>query len=774
MLPAADGNERPRRFPAESSYKESAPRLSPDRSAKETAPETEHGTGRTIGPLHIPPFPSGQDLLAWRERILFVSLASGLVIGIFVLIPSFALAVMEGQWAVAIIDSLAVLVAMGIFFSRGISYGVRATGALALVYAIGIGVCLSFGFMSGGPAWLFFFAVIAAVLLGLRGAIAAFCINVVSMATIGWLLQQGLLGPDLAFFKSVKHALVAGVNYLLLNAIAAVSVAVLLGGLQAKAEQEEKTAKALEKEQQELIAAQQILQQEVETRKKTESALRESEERFREMAELMPETIYEMDRGGRLTYVNQSAFERFGYSQSDFSRGLHALSMIAPEDQERAGENIKRILAGEKLGLTEYTAVRNDGSRFPAMFHSAPIYRDGRPVGLRGFVVDVTERNRLEQQFYRAQRLESIGTLAGGIAHDFNNLLMGIQGRASMVLMDLDSSHPHYGSLKGIEEHVASAANLTNQLLGFARSGKYEVKTTDVNLLVEKTLDMFGRTRKEIRIFRKLAEPLPPVEVDRGQIEQVLLNLFVNAWQAMPGGGNLFVETAAVLQESDQDPDMPVDAERCVTISVTDTGAGMAPDVRERIFEPFFTTRAMGRGTGLGLATAYGIVRNHGGRIQVFSDEGKGTTFRITLPASDKSLEGAVPSIKESHRGGSETILLVDDEEMIREVGRQLLGRLGYQVLVAAGGKEALAVFTADPSRIDLVILDMIMPDMGGKEVFEKLREERADIRVLLSSGYSLDGEASQILRQGCDGFLQKPFDLKQLSAKIREVLEAR
>ena len=300
------------------------------------------------------------------------------------------------------------------------------------------------------------------------------------------------------------------------------------------------------------------------------------------------------------------------------------------------------------------------------------------------------------------------------------------------------------------------------------------MKATDVNLLVEKTLEMFGRTRKEIRIFRKLAEPLPPVEIDRGQIEQVLLNLFVNAWQAMPDGGSLFVETAEVSKRAVPEGDVPSEAERFVRISVTDTGAGMDPAVRERIFEPFFTTRAMGRGTGLGLATAYGIVRNHGGRIQVLSQEGKGSTFHVTLPASDKPVEAAMRTAKEIHSGGSETVLLVDDEEVVREVGEQLLKKLGYRVLTAGGGKEALAKFSEDPSQIDLVILDMIMPDLGGKEVFEQLRAKRADTRVLLSSGYSLDGQASEILHQGCDGFIQKPFDLKQLSSKVREILDGR
>jgi PAS domain S-box-containing protein len=714
-----------------------------------------------------------KDLMAWRERILFVCIASMVLVGFVVLIPSLTLAIREGRIQVVLIDLLAAVVGLSILLLKRLSYRLRAATALSLAYIVGIGVCFSFGFLSGGPAWLFFFAIFAAIFLGLKGALVALFINVFSMTAIGWLIRQGALGPDLAFFKTPVHALVAGVNYILLNGAAAVSVAVLLRGLQEKAEQEETSAKELEREQKELIAAKEILQEEIENRKRTETALRESEERFREMAELMPETIFEMSVGGELTYANQSAFERFGYTQDDFSEGLNALSMIAEEDRSRAAANIQKIVSGERVGITEYTAVRKDGSRFPAIFHSAAIHRGGEVVGLRGFIIDVTERKHLEAQFYQAQRLESIGTLAGGIAHDFNNLLMGIQGRASMVLSDLEPSHPHYQNLKGIEDHVASAAHLTNQLLGFARSGKYEVRLTDINQLVEKSLDMFGRTRKEIRIFRKLEENLSPVEVDRGQIEQVLLNLFVNAWQAMPGGGQLYIETAGASSWEVGEFGLSPEAESYVKISVTDTGTGMDPAVQERIFEPFFTTRNMGRGTGLGLATAYGIIRNHGGTIQVSSKKQSGTTFRVYLPASAKTPAGdAAPVAPAERSGGSETVLLVDDEEMIRDIGSQLLEKLGYRVLTASGGQEAVDLFLQNPSGIDLVILDMIMPGTGGKEVFKQIRAARSDARVLLSSGYSVDGQASEILRQGCDGFIQKPFNLQDLAEKVREILD--
>ena len=267
--------------------------------------------------------------------------------------------------------------------------------------------------------------------------------------------------------------------------------------------------------------------------------------------------------------------------------------------------------------------------------------------------------------------MESIGTLAGGIAHDFNNLLMAIQGRASMMLMDKDSSHPDFGHLRGIEGYVGNAADLTRQLLGFARGGKYEVKPTDLNELIRKENRMFGRTKKEISIREKYEENLWPVEVDRGQIQQVLLNLYVNAWQAMPGGGNSILETENVTLDENYVKPFSVEPGRYVKISVTDTGIGMDKATQERIFDPFFTTKGLGRGTGLGLASAYGIIKNHGGFINVYSEKGHGSTFNIYLPASEKEVIEEKKPTGETLKG-SETVLFVDDEEMITEVAGDL------------------------------------------------------------------------------------------------------
>jgi CheY-like chemotaxis protein len=291
-----------------------------------------------------------------------------------------------------------------------------------------------------------------------------------------------------------------------------------------------------------------------------------------------------------------------------------------------------------------------------------------------------------------------------------------------------------------------------------------------MNDIIKETSSMFGRTKKEISIHRKYGKDLFTVEVDRGQMEQVFMNLYVNAWQAMPGGGEIYLETENTLLDDEQTVLYAVTPGRYVKISVTDTGTGMDEKTKERIFDPFFTTKEMGRGTGLGLATVYGIIKGHKGMIHVESEPGHGTTFTIYLPASEKEAVKAEKATGTIARG-TETILLVDDEKMVLEVSRELLESMGYRVYAAGSGQEAIAVYMEKRNEIDLVILDMIMPGISGGETFDRLREINPGIKVLLSSGYSIEGQAQEIMDRGCNGFLQKPFRLTNLSRKVREMI---
>jgi PAS domain S-box-containing protein len=511
-------------------------------------------------------------------------------------------------------------------------------------------------------------------------------------------------------------------------------------------------------------------------RKDAERALRESEAKYRELVQNANSIIMRRNSQGTITFFNEFAQDFFGFTE-DQILGRNVIGTIVPE-RDSSGQDMVAMIQDigrhpEKYSTHENENMRRNGERvWVAWTNKAIRVKDGVVLEILCIGNDITERKKLEAQLQQAQKMEAIGTLAGGVAHDFNNLLMGIQGRTSLMLMGTDPSHPHHAHLKGIEESVESASELTRQLLGFARGGKYEVKTTNLNELLTRNSDMFARTKKEISIYKKFQEDIWPVDVDQGQIEQVLLNLYVNAWQAMPGGGELYLETKNVSLSKKFVRPFQLEPGRFVKVSVTDTGIGMDEKTQQRIFDPFFTTKEMGRGTGLGLASAYGIIKNHGGIIDVSGKKGDGTTFTIYLPASEKGFEEHEQKPSDTVKEGTETILFVDDEEMILEVGKELLKEMGYRVQTARSGTEAIELYKDHKNSIDLVILDMIMPEMSGGEAFDRLKEMNPGLKVLLSSGYSIDGQADDIMARGCNGFIQKPFDLAELSAKIREIVE--
>jgi PAS domain S-box-containing protein len=516
--------------------------------------------------------------------------------------------------------------------------------------------------------------------------------------------------------------------------------------------------------------------------KRAGEALRSSEEKYRELVENANSIILRRDATGRITFFNEYASRFLGFSRDEII-GRNVVGTIVPLS-DSAGKDLAQMILNISVHPEQYKSNENenickDGTRVWVAWTNKPILDDqGRCVEILCIGNDITKRKRAEEEnralterLQHADKMEAIGTLAGGIAHDFNNLLMGIQGYASLSLMNLDSFHPNYGRLKRIEEQVKSGADLTRQLLGFARGGRYEVKPADMNDILEKTSSMFGRTKKEISIHRKYGNDLWIVEVDRGQMEQVFMNLYVNAWQAMPGGGEIYLETENTILSGKQVLAYAVKAGRYIKISMTDTGTGMDAKTRERVFDPFFTTKEMGRGTGLGLATVYGIIKGHGGMINVYSKPGHGTTFNIYLPASEKDVVKEKTATGTIARG-TEAILLVDDEEIVLEVSRELLESMGYPVYATGSGQEAIAVYMEKRNEIELVILDMIMPGISGGETFDRLREINPEIKVLLSSGYSITGQAQEILDRGCNGFLQKPFHMEKLSHKVREMLD--
>ncbi len=504
--------------------------------------------------------------------------------------------------------------------------------------------------------------------------------------------------------------------------------------------------------------------------KKAEAALKESEQKFRALVEQSPLGISLIGVDGQYKYINPHFQDMFGYTLDDCPTGEDWFRIAYPDPTYR--QNVKAAWSND-LQQTEtgqsrprvFSVTCKGGSLKEILFK--PVTMENRDQ----FIVyeDITERSRMERRIQQTQKFEAIGTLAGGIAHDFNNLLMGIQGRASLISTGLELSHPHREHTRAIEDYIRSATDLTKQLLGFARGGKYEVRPIDTNELVRSSSDMFGRTKKEIRVHTSFQDPPPVIAVDRNQIEQVLLNLYINAWQAMPGSGDLYLETQiATLDEAYCQP-YQVTPGHYAKISVTDTGAGMDSVTRQQIFDPFFTTKEKGRGTGLGLASAYGIIKNHNGIIVAYSEVGRGTTFNIYLPLSDQEAFREDPT-EEGLIRGTETILLVDDEEMILEVAQEMLEELGYRVLATLSGEKAIEMVKQKDNGIDMVILDLIMPGMDGGHVFDSIREIMPQMPVLLSSGYAINGQADEIMQRGCNGFIQKPFNIAGLSAKIRQV----
>ena len=506
-------------------------------------------------------------------------------------------------------------------------------------------------------------------------------------------------------------------------------------------------------------------------RKESEEILQREKEKFRVLVEESPFGVCFIGSNGSYQYINPKFIELFGYTLEDIPTGQEWFKKAYPDEEYR--DHVVSIwvkdLEDSTFGEARpkiFTVTCKDGSEKVVSFKAVMLETESQIV----ICEDITEKKHLESQLLQAQKMEAIGTLAGGIGHDFNNLLMSIQGRTSLMLMETDVSHAYFEHLESIEEYVNSAADLTKQLLGIARGGKYEVKATDLNDLIKKSSRMFRRTKKEITIRGKYMKDIWAVEIDRGQVEQVLLNLYINAWQSMPGGGKLFLETENVVLGPGNIEPYQLAPGNYVKISVTDTGIGMDEATQKRIFDPFFTTKDMGRGAGLGLASAYGIIKNHGGFINVYSKEGEGTTINVYLPASEKEIVEEKVLASDVFKG-SETVFLVDDEDMIVDVGELLLEKLGYKTLVAGNGMDAIEIYKEKKNHIDMVILDMIMPEMDGGETYDKLKQINPDVKVLLSSGYSINSQATEILERGCDGFIQKPFTMKNLSQKIREVL---
>lgn len=511
--------------------------------------------------------------------------------------------------------------------------------------------------------------------------------------------------------------------------------------------------------------------------KSAEAAAQRTEKKYQSLLESIEEGYFEVNLNGRIVFVSPTMCRITGLPQEALV-GKKYRSFVS----RKMARRLKRIFLG--IYRSGRHAVRSDlifttpGRAMIVEVSASLITGDkGEPLGYRGLIRDITDRRRyernqkrLERQLEEAQRLEAVGTLAGGIAHNFNNILMAMQGNISLLLLKSDPEDAMVEKLQNLEQCIHDGAGLTRQLLDFARSRKSSVEPENLNDLIIKTSRMFGRAKREITMDTSGLKSIWNAEVDSNQIQQVLLNLYVNAWQAMPKGGRLSVRSCNVILNEQFVEAHGLPPGRYVKISVTDTGEGMDDSVQQKIFHPFFTTKENHRGTGLGLTSAYGIIKSHGGMILVNSRKGRGTTFCIYLPASSKPLSPAPPTPEKPIRG-SGTILVVDDEPFILDITCEGLKEIGYSVFSARNGRAAVDIYKSHGSQVDLVILDLIMPEMDGDETFHRLQAINPDVRVLLTSGYDYNHRVEALRQKGCRGFIQKPFNMNQLSQKVSRLL---
>ncbi len=517
--------------------------------------------------------------------------------------------------------------------------------------------------------------------------------------------------------------------------------------------------------------------------------LEASEKQYEYMVNNSPDLIFTLDKTGCFTFVNHQFNKVLGFSRHDligtsFENIIYEKDLLEARTLIQAGKNGSLFNKTKELHL-RFKKSKQKKSKYDPDSSFAFMELKAAPINLpaidnkrecKGVHVvarDVTDRINLEGQLRQAQKMEAIGTLAGGIAHDFNNILMGVQGYTSLVKLGFDRDSDEYKKLANIDEYVANGAEMARQLLGFAQKTCYGTNPVNLNYLLKMSAKMFGRAKKDILIEHSLDKNLWGVVVDEGQIKQVLMNLFVNAWQAMPDGGTIIIKSENIVADEQWINEFGLEnAGNYVKITVSDIGMGMDDELITRIFDPFFTTKEQGQGTGLGLATAYGIIKSHKGLLKVKSQLGTGSSFMIFLPATPAKVKrSAEPEENRKIYNGKGTILLVDDEAGVIEVCSEMLENLGYKVKAVTDGMQAIDILKSRDFKIDLVLLDMVMPQINGQQTFEKIREVDPDMKILICSGYTKEEKIQKMVEKGCDEYILKPFDVVELSEKLNNVL---
>lgn len=520
------------------------------------------------------------------------------------------------------------------------------------------------------------------------------------------------------------------------------------------------------------------LRRQLEKERTHKRRLAHSDEKYRQIIESIQEGYFETDLEGRITFCNKALLDISGYSKailvgamfSDFTSPRTARAM-----QAAFGKVYK---TGEDAKVSNYEVFHKKGHTLIIEFAAALVKdQEDTPVGFRGVIRDVSRQvkteereRRVRSQLQQAQKMEALGTLAGGLAHGFNNVLMAIQGNLSIIRMNPPSNPVMLKNLERINQSTEKGGRLAKEILSFAKAGKYVVMPTDLNKILKSTSKMFLRSNTRLRIHELYEKNLRPTQVDRVQIGQVLLSLYMNAAEAMPDGGDLYLQSENVYLDEMYIQPFAGAPGWYVKLSVTDAGQGLNEDAKRRIFEPFFSPYRPIRYEGMGLAAAYGTIKSHNGIINVYSEEGHGTTFNIYLPVMKKESPDA--PVERYANNGSETVLIVDDDPLTCQVGRDILERQGYRVMMAENGREAIEIYSDYQDQINLVLLDVIMPDLNGDQVFPELKKRNPNIVVIVASGYNVNRQITAMLNRGCVDFIQKPFQSQTLSNKVRMALD--
>ena len=683
----------------------------------------------------------------WRADLLGIILRVISFLGFVTYVPSAYLAIHSGLLGVAFVDTVAVLTVIGLFYFDHLPYRWRAAGFCLTLYVLGVGLLVGVGSIS--QIYLFGFSILTTLLLGLRAGVISALLNSATMLAVGYLR---FVAPEME--RSAPHFGFAGwivvtLNFTLVNSALTLAIGAVISALNNALSSEIATRNSLDRERKLL----------------------------RTLIDALPDVVFTKDMGGRFVTCNSAHLAKVGVEREEQLAGKTVFDLYPPEMAKLYHADDLDVLAGHPPLSQEEQGLDSKGTPLWFWTIKVPLRAGaGEIVGLIGISRDITDRKKLEEQLRQAQKMEAFGQLAGGVAHDFNNLLTIITGYSHMFLNGGIPAEKQRDCIRSVLQAGDKAASLTRQLLAFSRKQMLQPVDLDINIVMTNIEKMLRRLiGEDIDLTAVLDPALGMVNADPGQIEQVIMNLAVNARDAMPTGGHLTIKTHnAELDESYVQMHPETLPGAYVMLAITDSGCGMDEATRVRIFEPFFTTKEVGKGTGLGLATVHGIVKQSGGSIEVYSEIGQGTAFKIYLPRlAKKAGSGEILRREIIMPRGTETILLTEDEDGVRGFVRLVLESFGYKVLAARRGAEAVQICQQHSGPIHLLLTDVVMPQMSGRQLAEQVRGLHPKMAVLYMSGYTDDAVVRHGVLQSGMAFLQKPLTLMMMAKKVREVLDA-